>query len=91
MKSLGSKQEEPTPLYVDNTGAIALAKNDVTHGRTKHMDIEWHFIRERVKFGEIELRHVGTEDQLADIFTKPLTGARFLKLRGLVMGHHSHS
>jgi hypothetical protein len=59
-------------ILLDNMSAIALSKNPVLHGRSKHIKTKYHFIRECVDRGEIELEYVGTGDQLADILTKPL-------------------
>jgi hypothetical protein len=60
------------PLLCDNKSAIKLANNPVQHSRTKHIDIRHHFLRDHEAKGDIELFHVSTENQLADIFTKPL-------------------
>nr|GEV68438.1 retrovirus-related Pol polyprotein from transposon TNT 1-94 [Tanacetum cinerariifolium] len=65
------------PLYCDNKSAIALCCNNVQHSRTKHIDVRYHFIKEQVKNGIVELYFVQTEYQLADIFTKPLPRERF--------------
>ena len=69
------------PLLCDNESAIKIANNPVQHNRTKHIDIRHHFLRDHVANGDIALTHVGTMDQLADIFTKPLDEARFVALR----------
>ncbi|GJT65754.1 reverse transcriptase domain-containing protein [Tanacetum coccineum] len=60
------------PMYCDNKSAIALCCNSVQHSRSKHIDIRFHFIKEHVENGVIELYFVNTEYQLADIFTKSL-------------------
>ncbi|GJU56819.1 copia protein [Tanacetum coccineum] len=60
------------PLYCDNKSAIALCCNNVQHSRAKHIDVCYHFIKEQVENGIVELNFVQTEYQLADIFTKPL-------------------
>ena len=67
------KQEGATVIQVDNKSVIELAKNPVNHERSKHIDVRFHFIREHVKEGSVELRHVASKDQAADIFTKPLS------------------
>ncbi|GKC42909.1 retrovirus-related pol polyprotein from transposon TNT 1-94 [Tanacetum coccineum] len=64
-------------LYCDNNNAIALCCNNVQHSRAKHIDIRYHFIKEQVENGIVELYFVRTEYQLADIFTKPLHRERF--------------
>ncbi|GKA22988.1 hypothetical protein Tco_0708950, partial [Tanacetum coccineum] len=65
------------PLYCDNKSAIALCCNNVQHSRAKHINIHYHFIKEQVENGIVELYFVRTEYQLADIFTKPLPRERF--------------
>ncbi|KAJ9565966.1 hypothetical protein OSB04_001932 [Centaurea solstitialis] len=60
------------PIYCDNTLAIAIANNPVLHSKTKHIEVRYHFIRDHVMNGDIELHFVPTEYQLADLFTKPL-------------------
>ncbi|GKD96623.1 retrovirus-related pol polyprotein from transposon TNT 1-94 [Tanacetum coccineum] len=65
------------PLYCDNKSAIALCFNNVQHSRAKHIDIRYHFIKEQVENGIVELYFVRTEYQLAHIFTKPLPRERF--------------
>ncbi|GJR89673.1 retrovirus-related pol polyprotein from transposon TNT 1-94 [Tanacetum coccineum] len=65
------------PLYCDNKSAIALCCNNVQHSRSKHIDVRYHFIKEQVENGVVELYFVRTEYQLADIFTKALPRERF--------------
>nr|GEY73036.1 integrase, catalytic region, zinc finger, CCHC-type, peptidase aspartic, catalytic [Tanacetum cinerariifolium] len=65
-------QFNKVPLYCDNKSAIALCCNNVQHSRAKHIDVRYHFIKEQVENGIVELYFVQTEYQLADIFTKPL-------------------
>ena len=69
------------PLLCDNESAIKLTNNPVQHARTKHIDIRHHFIRDNYQKGDISMQGVGTDDQLADILTKPLDEKRFCKLR----------
>ncbi|GJR53978.1 hypothetical protein Tco_1404499 [Tanacetum coccineum] len=64
------------PMYCDNKSAIALCCNNVQHSRSKHIDIKFHFIKEQVENGIVELYFVNTEYQLADIFTKALCRER---------------
>ena len=68
------------PIYYDNQSAIAMTGNPVQHSLTKNISIRYHFIREHVMEGTIELHFVPTDQQLADIFTKPLPKATFTKL-----------
>ncbi|KAJ9551406.1 hypothetical protein OSB04_015451 [Centaurea solstitialis] len=65
------------PIYCDSKSAIAITCNPVQHTRTKHIDIRYHFIKDHVERGTIELYFVNTEHQLADLFTKPLDEKRF--------------
>ncbi|GJW00702.1 hypothetical protein Tco_1555953 [Tanacetum coccineum] len=65
------------PLYCDNKSAIALSCNNVQHLRAKHIDVRYHFIKEQVENGVVELFFIRTEYQLADIFAKPLPRERF--------------
>ncbi|GJW18564.1 hypothetical protein Tco_0026000 [Tanacetum coccineum] len=64
-------------LYCNNKSAIALCCNNVRHSRAKHIDVRYHFIKEQIENGIVELYFVRTEYQLADIFTKPLPRERF--------------
>ncbi|GJQ98825.1 hypothetical protein Tco_0521810 [Tanacetum coccineum] len=65
------------PIYYDSQSAIAISCNSVQHSRTKHINIWYHFIKEHVEKGTIELYFIGTEYQLADLFTKALPKERF--------------
>ena len=69
------------PIRCDNTSAICLTKNPILHSRTKHIDVKHHFIREHVENNDICLEYVKSEDQIADIFTKPLSTESFFKIR----------
>ncbi|GJY54578.1 retrovirus-related pol polyprotein from transposon TNT 1-94 [Tanacetum coccineum] len=69
------------PIFCDNTSAIAISNNPVLHSRTKHIDIRYHFIRDHILKGDIELHFIPTEYQLADIFTKPLDEPTFTRLK----------
>ncbi|GJV58596.1 hypothetical protein Tco_1459601 [Tanacetum coccineum] len=64
------------PMYYDNKSAISLCFNNVQHSRSKHIDIRFHFIKEKVENGVVELYFASTEYQLADIFTKALCRER---------------
>jgi hypothetical protein len=81
---LGEMQgKEPSmfKLLIDNKSAISLAKNHVHHDRSKHIDVKFHSIREYIEEGKVEVAHVRTHDQLADILTKALGRVRFVELR----------
>ncbi|GLU00271.1 hypothetical protein SLE2022_176500 [Rubroshorea leprosula] len=84
MEELELNQHEATSIYCDNSSAIKLSKNPVLHGRSKHIHVRYHFLRNLVEDGTIELIYCKTEDQVADIFTKPLKVAAFSKLRELL-------
>ena len=73
--------KEPIVIFEDNQSAICMAKNPQFHGRTKHIEIKYHFIRDQVKKGTVELKYCQTEDMIADIFTKGLQRDKFAKLR----------
>nr|GFB48758.1 retrovirus-related Pol polyprotein from transposon TNT 1-94 [Tanacetum cinerariifolium]GFB92949.1 retrovirus-related Pol polyprotein from transposon TNT 1-94 [Tanacetum cinerariifolium] len=64
-------------MYCDSKAAIAISCNPVQHSRTKHIDVRYHFIKEKVKKGIVELFFVGAEYQLAELFTKALLVERF--------------
>ncbi|CAI7863902.1 unnamed protein product [Closterium sp. NIES-54] len=70
LAELGEEQQGSTPLYCDSQGAIALAKNPVLHGLTRHMRVKWHWTRSMVAAGEVELHYVKTTGQPADMMTK---------------------
>jgi hypothetical protein len=68
-------------LMVDNKSAITLSKNPVHHDRSKHIDTKFHYIRECIEERKIDVVHVGTDGQLADIFTKALGRVKFVEMR----------
>ncbi|KAK4345238.1 hypothetical protein RND71_035414 [Anisodus tanguticus] len=84
LKEIGLIQKEPTKVCVDNKSAIALAKNPVFHDRSKHIDICYHYIRGCVARKDVQVEYVKSQDQVADIFTKPLTSEDFIRLRNLL-------
>jgi hypothetical protein len=69
----------PITLHCDNQGAIALSKDNKFHARTKHIDIRYHFIREAVENDLINMQYIPTDENVADIFTKPLPKPKFEK------------
>jgi hypothetical protein len=76
---------ERVSLKCDNTSAISVAKNPVFHKTMRHLERKHHFLRDHIEKGDIEIRYIDTERQLADIFTKPLNSSRFADLRGKLM------
>ena len=81
LADLGHKQSSPTELYCDNKSAIAIAQNPVQHGRTKHINVKFHALREAEKNLFIKILHCPTEVQLADLMTKGLPRSRLEMLR----------
>ena len=69
-------------IYDDNQGSIALAQNPEYHKRTKHINVRYHFVREKVKDGQVILEYISTLDMLADFITKPIPATQFRVLRG---------
>jgi hypothetical protein len=72
MEELGIPYSGPITLFVDNRSAIDYAKNSTSHGRAKHIDIQHHFVREKLISKEIEINYCPTDDNLADVLTKAL-------------------
>jgi hypothetical protein len=85
LKELQVFLPSPPVLKCDNSGALALASNPIHHARTKHIEVDIHFVREKVNNRDIQLQHLSTIDQVADIFTKRHTVARFCYLRDKLM------
>jgi hypothetical protein len=84
---LGQLADALVVIYCDNISSILLANNPVYHARTKHIEVHYHYIREKVLTKEIDLIHVSTEDQIVDIFTKALSTdkiKRFRKMLGVL-------
>jgi hypothetical protein len=79
LQGLGLSQP-PTLIYEDNQGAIELTKNSKNHSRTKHIDIRYHFVKERVQLNEIKIEYCHTSQMIADLFTKALPSAQFKNL-----------
>jgi hypothetical protein len=71
-------------IYYDNISSILLANNLVYHARTKHIEVHYHFIREKVLAKEIDLIHVSTENQVVDIFTKALSTDKLRKFKKIL-------
>jgi hypothetical protein len=84
MSEITTREPKKVTLFVDNNSAIALMKNPVFHGRSKHIDIKYHFIRECVERGKIAVKRVCTEGQKADALTKPLPVGKLAVMRHLL-------
>jgi hypothetical protein len=76
--------EHEVELMVDNKSAINLAKNPIAHGRSKHIETKFHFLRDQVTKGKIKLSYCNTNIQMADVLTKPLKIDRFKDLRRMM-------
>jgi hypothetical protein len=84
LRDIGMSKYAPTILRCDNQGAISLARNPSHHAKTKHVDVQLHFIRDHIEKGTIRVEYCPTEDMLADIMTKGLARDRHVKLLKLM-------
>jgi hypothetical protein len=78
---LGIPHQPTASLWCDNLGATYLSANPVFHARTKHMEVDYHFVRERVARKQFNIRFISTYDQIADGFTKPLSTKKLSMFR----------
>ncbi|XP_071933045.1 secreted RxLR effector protein 161-like [Coffea arabica] len=81
LETVGRNQINPTAIYCDNSSTIKLSRNPVLHGRSKHIDIRFHFLRELTRNGMVELLHCSPQEQVADVMTKPLKLEDFIRMR----------
>ena len=79
--------KDPITLLGDNSGSLSLSKNPENHSRTKHIEVQYHFVREKVAEGLVLVNYVSTKDQLADILTKPLKKPLFESFRSRIGLH----
>ncbi|KAK1410452.1 hypothetical protein QVD17_36989 [Tagetes erecta] len=84
LQELGITLPHCPRLFCDNTGATYLCANPVYHSRMKHVALDYHFVRERVTSGLLQVFHINTADQPADVLTKPLSRGPFLKFRSKI-------
>ena len=76
-KELGADVETPVIVHSDRKSAIQIAANQVNHERTKHVELDCHFIREKIQKGVIETRHLSTKEQIVDLLTKGLGRSQY--------------
>ena len=81
---LGYEVSGPSPLFMDNQSAIQVAKNPEHHGRMKHLDLAYYWLRDEVAKGYIALEYTPTQEQITDIFTKALPCPTVEKLRSMM-------
>ena len=81
LQELHAPLRRATLVYCDNISAVYMSSNPVQHQRTKHIEIDLHFVRERVAVGDVRVMHVPTSSQYADIFTKRLPSSVFMEFR----------
>ena len=85
LRDFGLFLPHPPLLWCDNVSALAIATNPVFHARTKHIEVDYHFVREKVLRRDVMLKFISTHDQLVDLFTKGLPSPRFNWLTSKLM------
>lgn len=91
LEELGVTNLKPVTLHCDNQSALHIAKNPVFHERTKHIEIDCHFTRDKVLEGLIQFTYLPTKNQLADVFTKIIPSVQFNNLLSKLGMHSVHS
>jgi len=89
LDSMGVKQSELTMIFEESHACIALYKNNLVNTRSKHIDIKYHFNREKVESGEVVLQYCPTTKVCVDVMTKPLPAPQHRALTMLMMGDHA--
>jgi hypothetical protein len=84
LEDVGQKQEGPTSIKCDNQSTIKLASNPIYHARSKHIETQHYFVREKIQSQEIEINYCNTNDNVADIFTKSLGKIKFVTFREML-------
>ncbi|KAJ0928198.1 putative RNA-directed DNA polymerase [Helianthus annuus] len=84
LDDLQENNDSPIPLYCDNKSTICLARDPIYHGKSKHIRVKYHFIRDLVKKRELNVIFCATKDQIADIMTKALQPRDFIRLKELL-------
>jgi len=87
LNGMDNKEYSCTKIHEDNQGAIALSKNPVNRQRSKHIDVKYHFIREALSEGKIDIIYCPSEDMAADILTKPVSKIRIIKFKRWFFGN----
>jgi len=85
LRELDMGTQNATEIFEDNAACVKLAKNPVSHGKTKHIEIKYHHIREKIADGTVKITQVPTTEMLADIFTKSLTKQPFMRIKNQLL------
>jgi hypothetical protein len=88
---LSCPQPGPTDVFEDNQSTIRMVYHGNDKGRTKHIDVRYHYIRQLIEDGSINVKYLPTTEMLADILTKPLPSSQYLHLRDRLLGHAKSS
>jgi hypothetical protein len=88
LQGIGYKLEGPTALFGDNNGSLALANNPCDHQKSKHLEVRYFFVRQKVEQGRVAVTRVSTQDQLADVLTKALAQPQHERLCLIIMGQN---
>eukprot|EP01018_Ginkgo_biloba_P023866 Gb_15786 [translate_table: standard] len=84
LEDMGEKKEGPTPIKSDNQNSMKLTNNPIYHARSKHIETQHHFVREKIQSREVDLMHCNTNENIADVFTKPLGKTKFVMCRDML-------